>query len=253
MEFKDNLKKLRLNKNMTQKELANVLYVSRSLIAKWENGLGLPTEQSLNMLCEFFNVEKIDLISDDGFDNKLIKKNITINKLKYYLYGLLSIGVVIVTILSVLLVISIKPKESLTIEDSPKITINDQNFYRVEGFIDKKNGDSIAFTEYNKYEKSDYTQMLPIENSTDFVIKSSSEILRIYGSYYYLKSDFSNETKEIELMWYDSNKNYPRYDLVFYDTTFGFLEIKEGYTYIGIDFCCEYNNCIVKYFCLIKL
>ena len=46
MEFKDKLKQFRAEKGLTQSQLADLLYVSRSTVAKWENGLGLPNPES---------------------------------------------------------------------------------------------------------------------------------------------------------------------------------------------------------------
>lgn len=50
MEMKDKLKKLRQEKGMTQAQLAEALFVSRSTVAKWENGLGLPNPESMAAL-----------------------------------------------------------------------------------------------------------------------------------------------------------------------------------------------------------
>ena len=47
MEFKENLKQLRLQKGLTQAQLAEKLFVSRSTVAKWENGLGLPNPETM--------------------------------------------------------------------------------------------------------------------------------------------------------------------------------------------------------------
>ena len=38
MELKDKLKKLRQEKGLTQAQLAQAVFVSRSTVAKWENG-----------------------------------------------------------------------------------------------------------------------------------------------------------------------------------------------------------------------
>lgn len=60
--FKDKLKELRQNKNISQATLADKIYVSRSAVAKWEQGRGLPTEESLKLLCEYFNVTEDELL-----------------------------------------------------------------------------------------------------------------------------------------------------------------------------------------------
>ena len=56
MEFKENLKKLRTEKGLTQAQLAEKLFVSRSTVAKWENGLGLPNPDSMAALEELFSI-----------------------------------------------------------------------------------------------------------------------------------------------------------------------------------------------------
>lgn len=38
MELKDRLKELRANANLTQEDLANKIFVSRTLVSKWESG-----------------------------------------------------------------------------------------------------------------------------------------------------------------------------------------------------------------------
>lgn len=57
MEFKDKLKALRKEKGISQQTLADAIFVSRSAVAKWENGLGYPNEDSLAALQEYFCVE----------------------------------------------------------------------------------------------------------------------------------------------------------------------------------------------------
>ena len=67
--FKDKLKELRIQKGISQYELAEKLFVSRSAIAKWENGNGIPSDTNLETICEFFGVEEEWLL-----DRKDIKK-----------------------------------------------------------------------------------------------------------------------------------------------------------------------------------
>ena len=47
MEFCDKLKELRAEKGVSQTKLAADIHISRSAVAKWENGLGLPNDESL--------------------------------------------------------------------------------------------------------------------------------------------------------------------------------------------------------------
>ena len=42
MLFADTLKKLRTDKGLSQQALADKMYVTRSTIARWENGIRLP-------------------------------------------------------------------------------------------------------------------------------------------------------------------------------------------------------------------
>ena len=50
--FKDKLKELREKEGLSQQELADKLFVSRSAVAKWENGNGIPSDVNLDAICE---------------------------------------------------------------------------------------------------------------------------------------------------------------------------------------------------------
>lgn len=51
-----NLKKLRKEKRLTQKEFASLMKVSQQTIASWESGRAVPGSDTLNKLADFFNV-----------------------------------------------------------------------------------------------------------------------------------------------------------------------------------------------------
>lgn len=57
MEFKDKLKKLRTEKGLSQQALGDAIHVSRSAIAKWENGLGYPSRDCFEALMAYFKVD----------------------------------------------------------------------------------------------------------------------------------------------------------------------------------------------------
>lgn len=63
MEFGEKLQELRKQKGLTQQELAESLYVSRTAISKWESGRGYPGIDSLKAIAKFFSVTVDDLLS----------------------------------------------------------------------------------------------------------------------------------------------------------------------------------------------
>ena len=64
MEFNEKLQELRKRKGLTQEQLAESLYVSRTAVSKWESGRGYPNIDSLKRVAEFFSVSIDDLLSD---------------------------------------------------------------------------------------------------------------------------------------------------------------------------------------------
>ena len=61
--FKDKLKELRKQKGLTQEDLADILHISRSAVAKWEQGLGVPNKDSLNDIINYFERTKEELFT----------------------------------------------------------------------------------------------------------------------------------------------------------------------------------------------
>lgn len=65
MEFHEKLQELRKNRGLTQEELAEALYVSRTAISKWESGRGYPSIDSLKEISNYFSVTIDDLLSSE--------------------------------------------------------------------------------------------------------------------------------------------------------------------------------------------
>lgn len=63
MEFNEKLQELRKQKDLTQEELAEILFVSRTAISKWESGRGYPNIESLKAISEFFSVSVDEMLS----------------------------------------------------------------------------------------------------------------------------------------------------------------------------------------------
>ena len=65
MEFHEKLQELRKQKGLTQGELAESLFVSRTAVSKWEQGRGYPNIDSLKAIAKFFGVTIDELLSGD--------------------------------------------------------------------------------------------------------------------------------------------------------------------------------------------
>ena len=65
MEFHEKLQQLRRQHDLTQEQLAEKLFVSRTAVSKWESGRGYPNLDSLKSLSKLFGVSLDDLLSGD--------------------------------------------------------------------------------------------------------------------------------------------------------------------------------------------
>lgn len=65
MEFNKKLQQLRKQKGLTQEELAETLYVSRTAVSKWESGRGYPNIDSLKRIAILFSVTVDALLSSE--------------------------------------------------------------------------------------------------------------------------------------------------------------------------------------------
>lgn len=92
MEFNEKLHELRKNKDLTQEELAEILYVSRTAISKWESGRGYPNIESLKEISKFFDVSIDDLLSGEKLLSIAEKENeSTIRNICDLLFGVVDL------------------------------------------------------------------------------------------------------------------------------------------------------------------
>lgn len=110
--FKDKLKELRKHKNLTQEELAKELFVTRSAVAKWEQGRGLPEEETLHRLCVLFQITENELMAKEEPIQMIEKMD---NNRKKYLGVILSLIMVFVigVVSAIWYVTSQEPKNGL--------------------------------------------------------------------------------------------------------------------------------------------
>ena len=108
MELKDRLKELRANANLTQEDLANQIFVSRTLVSKWESGDRYPSKDNLARLAVLFQIPQDELIGGQKEKDKYNKYNII--SISYSsICGVMTLGLIVMMIIAVV--------ERLTIND----------------------------------------------------------------------------------------------------------------------------------------
>ncbi len=69
------IRRLRTERGLTQKQLAEALTVSDKAVSKWERGMGLPDVSLLPRLCELFKVDLLRLIDGEIDDGDKVRGN----------------------------------------------------------------------------------------------------------------------------------------------------------------------------------
>ena len=144
MEFKDKLKRLRAEAGISQQALADAIFVSRSAVAKWENGLGLPSSASSEALAKYFGVS-LEYLKSNEADEEYVEKNQRLQKVLTAIFAVLfTFGFILSSLLTASL---FSESWGLTPElcadpvwhDNPKLDFDDYDFYistmnwRIEG------------------------------------------------------------------------------------------------------------------------
>jgi transcriptional regulator with XRE-family HTH domain len=93
LELNEKLQELRKQKGLTQEELAEILFVSRTAISKWESGRGCPSIDSLKAIAEFFNITIDELLSSKELLSIAQKDStIKIQQMRDLVFGLLDLS-----------------------------------------------------------------------------------------------------------------------------------------------------------------
>ena len=100
MEFHEKLQELRKNRGLTQEELAEGLYVSRTAISKWESGRGYPSIDSLKEISSYFSVTIDELLSSEKLLSIAERENKTnLRNMCDLLFGLLDVFAFVLIVL----------------------------------------------------------------------------------------------------------------------------------------------------------
>ena len=73
------IKEKRIEKNLTQKQLAEILFVTESAVSKWERGIAYPDITLITEICKALDVSESELINASNDVNlmkikKVVKK-----------------------------------------------------------------------------------------------------------------------------------------------------------------------------------
>ena len=161
-EFSQVLRELRNSKGISQESLGSAVNVSRSAIAKYENGLGLPSEDVIMALCHYFKVDKDYLFPKENSEQIIINKNIKIHNQKKKIIVITTFLSLVIIILFSIVANFIFPKNHyLVLEDTNmNINIENPNEYQKEIILfSYKGGYAYQRIEIHKIEFTNITNL----------------------------------------------------------------------------------------------
>lgn len=138
--------------NMTQKELADKLYVSDKAVSKWERGLCFPDIAVLIPLTEVLNISLYDLLRGEKVNKKEVEETLknTINysnselnrkKKKYFaVCSAIVVAVLIISAISIILISNNNEMKPIVKKDA----IHEINYYsKYKTSINDENGEKV--------------------------------------------------------------------------------------------------------------
>lgn len=208
MDLSNKIKNYRKEHNLTQQDLADKLYVSRSLIAKWEQGRGFPTPDVLEKLADLLCVPFNELISEKDEKTVVIETNHNIKSQKRFFLLISILSCVMLITMSAFFIsyisnLNSKNNENLGTNNKTKIVYA---FIYHTAKVDEKNlyinylGDPFSFDvtiPLNK--KDDPSEFRPTvfsrEQSVPLSRVRNGHKLKSYISYYSTEKDDHYENK----------------------------------------------------------
>lgn len=218
-EFGEILKELRINEKLSQAALADIIHVSRSAIAKYENGLGLPSEEVIQALCRYFKVDKDYLFPKENVEQLITEKNIIINNQKRrYRIITLSLLLIIITLIPFLIISGNENKQKVKLDDVElSIDIEEKNIFQESKLLLKYDGGYVYQTlEIHKFDFTDLTNLYLIRVSNTYVNGNTAYLngevsynSKEYTESVYMEMDFSiNQNYNPITSWHQKKSNY---------------------------------------------
>ena len=219
--FSEKLKKLREERKISQYELAEKIYVSRTAVSKWERGVGIPSDVNLKSLCNYFNVDEEYLLDRQDLKKELKKANSKINK---YIPLIMISSLLVIALLLVLIFIPKGNQDKMSNKrnlDPATMTLEDYKG------IDYRN---IGKTEYIEYGERDLTNIKlkndrePLENEIKVKLYIYNDDVIKEAKYIYLEKGEDYRGKVIGANNFETSIESDNYW-----TGYGNSEIEIGY------------------------
>lgn len=170
----DKLSNLRKSRGLTQEELALEIFVSRSMIAKYETGKAYPTNEILQKIADYFEISVDELVqSEELIDehSKTLEDNIV--KKESLVTVVAIIGILILCIVAVLSVIEIDTTEYVVdyaqIEWDADFAAWNLDYYEESNPDIWQRRDRLHLSEWDIYENSRTKAQFTIEGEDWFV------------------------------------------------------------------------------------
>lgn len=165
--FANFVKELRLEKKMSQNELAKALYVHRTTVNKWENGKVIPLNETLLVISDYFDVSVDELLNgkrNDADTDRTVTNNVLVSllksKTKFIRLFMISLVLIFLLIGLFLLYYFINTYNSLHVyrvfgdngnirfKDGLIITSNDKVYFKLGNFLYVDSENSISDIDY---------------------------------------------------------------------------------------------------------
>ena len=201
--FKDKLVELRKHNEDTQELLAKKLNVSRSLVAKWEQGRAYPNEKDLDNIAKIYNVEIEQIMSSSELKRiyGIVKRS---NKIKNILIIVLTMVSVIAISIAVVFGLD-KQYPSYINEEKEFIEMSLMNYSNSSGntnLVGKKEEKLLFSNEYGYAFDSVEIERYP------FTDKS-----HLYFIHYFLDVTPGCAANDIDLVNYNANSILDKIDI----------------------------------------
>lgn len=172
--FADKLTNLRKSRGLTQEQLAAQIFVSRSMIAKYETGKAYPTNEILQRIANYFDVSVDELVQKEQLideHSKVLENKLSKNQKIVVIVAVL--GVLILALVAVLSVVEVSVTE--TAVDYAQVVWNADFAQWQLCYFEQSNPDILkkrAFvhiTDWDIYENSRTKAQFTIEGEDWFV------------------------------------------------------------------------------------